>query len=563
MDSILQLKKSNCKNCYKCIRECPVKSIKFSDHQANIINDECIMCGRCFVVCPQNAKQIRNDTDIAKELIAQNAHVYASVAPSIIAQYKAENIASLSEKLKKLGFYSVEETAVGAQIVKKEYENMLRSNPDDFIISSCCHTVNLLIQKYFPTLLPHLAHTLSPMLAHAKYIKTLDPQAKVVFIGPCLSKKDEAKRYGFVDCVLTYEELDLWFENEKIQLNEETESINDTISADNRSARLFPVKGGIIDCMEKQDGIKYIALDSIDLCIKVLRELEAHTPRNLFIEMSACENSCTGGPCMTNGYDSPISNYTKIHDFSGRDYGEFEVSADISLDKEINYLGISQQKPGESAIRQMLIKMGKTLPEHELNCGTCGYNTCREKAIAICEGKADLSMCLPYLKDKAESFSDTIINNTPNAIIVMDENLNIQQMNNSALKMFRIIDKAGIKNMPVVNILNPADYIKAIDNGRYLAANDEKLYLAEYERYVEQTIIYNKEYHIVMAIMKDITELEIKNNENETLKMQTADITDKVIDKQMRVVQEIASLLGETTAETKIALTKLKDILTK
>lgn len=210
--------KSNCKNCYKCIRHCPVKAIRFSGNQAHIIGDECILCGHCFVVCPQNAKEIVNETEKVRVLL-QSYPVYVSLAPSFIANYEGVGINAMRTALKKLGFADVEETALGATVVKNEYDRLLREEKRDIVISSCCHSVNLLIQKYFPKELPYLADVLSPMQAHCADLKRRHPGAKTVFIGPCVAKKDEAAHYdGIVDAVLTYEELTEWLNHEGVVL---------------------------------------------------------------------------------------------------------------------------------------------------------------------------------------------------------------------------------------------------------------------------------------------------------------------------------------------------------
>ncbi|MBQ6722622.1 MAG: 4Fe-4S binding protein, partial [Clostridia bacterium] len=166
MPNCLTLKKSNCKNCYKCIRHCPVKSIRFSGSQAHIIGNECILCGHCFVVCPQNAKEIVDETEKAKVLIQSGDPVVVSLAPSFVANYDGVGIEAMREALKKLGFFDVEETALGATLVKREYDRILKEEERDVVISSCCHSINLLIQKYFPRVLPCLADVLSPMQAH-------------------------------------------------------------------------------------------------------------------------------------------------------------------------------------------------------------------------------------------------------------------------------------------------------------------------------------------------------------------------------------------------------------
>lgn len=219
MPEVLKLKKSNCKNCYKCIRHCPVKSIRFSGNQAHIVENECILCGQCFVVCPQNAKEIADSTERVKVMLQDASPVIASIAPSFAANYDGVGIAGMRDALKALGFYDAEETAIGAAIVKTEYERILDEGSNDILISSCCHSVNLLIQKHFPSVLPFLADIMSPMQAHSLDIKRRIPDAKVVFIGPCVAKKDEADKYSdIVDAVLTFEELSRMFKENGIVL---------------------------------------------------------------------------------------------------------------------------------------------------------------------------------------------------------------------------------------------------------------------------------------------------------------------------------------------------------
>ena len=196
MTEFLKLKKSNCKNCYKCIRHCPVKSIRFSGNQANIVGDECILCGQCFVVCPQNAKEIADSTERVKYMLRSGEKVYVSIAPSFVANYDGAGIEAMEKALKQLGFAGAEETAVGATIVKSEYERLIREEKRDIIISSCCSSINLLIQKYYPQALSYLADVLSPMQAHCLDIKKRYPDAKTVFIGPCVAKKDEAANWS-------------------------------------------------------------------------------------------------------------------------------------------------------------------------------------------------------------------------------------------------------------------------------------------------------------------------------------------------------------------------------
>lgn len=554
MNSCIQFKPSNCRNCYKCIRHCPVKSIRFENNQAHIVHDECILCGECFVVCPQNAKEIRNDVGKVKEVIKSGRPVYASVAPSFVGNYDGANITMFANALKKLGFTDAEETALGANIVKNEYERMIERNDSNVIISSCCHSINTLIQKYYPAALPFLAHVMSPMQAHCKEIKKAHPDAFTVFIGPCISKKDEADKYPeFVDAVLTFEELTGWFNEKEVKI----EYCEDR-SPKGRS-RLFPTTGGILRSMKRNHDIcTYISVDGVENCKNAIQDIIDGKVNRCFIEMSACVGSCIGGPAMDKR-KSPIGDFMRVDEYAGNDDFLMDIPASAELTKEMKYIGINRQKPGSKAIEEILKKMGKNSPADELNCGSCGYETCRDKAMAVYFGKSDINMCMPYLIEKAESFSDTIIKNTPNAIFVLNESLEIQQMNKTAREMFNIKNIHDVLNEPVVRILDPLPFVNVLNDG--VNIRDKKVYLAEYNKYVEQTIILDRSYHIMICFMRDVTEEELQKNKKETMSKNTVDIADKVIEKQMRVVQEIASLLGETTAETKIALTKLKESL--
>ena len=554
MPNCLTLKKSNCKNCYKCIRHCPVKAIRFSGNQAHIIGNECILCGQCFVVCPQNAKEIVDETEKVKVFLQSGDPVIASLAPSFIANYDGVGINGMRKALKKLGFYDVEETAIGATVVKSEYERMLKEDERDVIISSCCHSINLLIQKHFPQALEYLADVVSPMQAHCKDIKSRFPNAKTVFIGPCVAKKDEAEHYeGIVDAVLTFEELTEWLSAEKIELEREMD--NDVCSR----ARFFPTTGGILKTMAQDTpGYTYLALDGVDNCIAALKDIIDGKVHKCFIEMSACVGSCVGGPVMEKYHHaSSVKDYIAVSSYAGTK--DFEVSQPkaVELKKNFGYIEQRSQMPSDMEIMNVLRQMGKFKPSQELNCGSCGYNTCREKAIAILQGKAEISMCLPFLKDKAESFSDAIVKNTPNGLIVLNEQLEVQQINDAARKMMNIRSANDIVGDQVVRILDPLIFMNVLKDKRSI--RNERVYLAEYRRYVEQSVIYDQESRLLICIMRDITDEQDEREKKEKISRQTIEVADKVVDKQMRIVQEIASLLGETAAETKIALAKLKE----
>ena len=549
----LTLKKSNCKNCYKCIRHCPVKAIRFSGNQAHIIGNECILCGHCFVVCPQNAKEIASEVEKVKVLIHSGEPVYVSLAPSFVANYEGVGIGAMREALQKLGFADVEETAIGATMVKNEYERMIEKEKRDIIISSCCHSINLLIQKYFPSLLPYLANVLSPMQAHCSDIKKRHPEAKTVFIGPCVAKKDEAQHYeGIVDAVLTYEELTEWLSGEGIELKKEMDSNRES------RARFFPTTGGILKTMKlTQPDYDYMAIDGVENCIAALKDIEQGNIHHAFIERSSCVGSCVGGPVMEKYHPSPVREYLAVANYAGDKDFKVEQPNQEDIRKYFSEIEIKNKVPTDAEIAETLRKMGKISKRDELNCGSCGYNTCREKAIAILQGKAEVSMCLPYLQKKAEGFSDRIVNNTPNGIIVLNDAFEVQQINEAAMDIMNIRSASDVLGEQVVRIMDPQVFLE-VKKTRFNVRN-RRVYLAEYKRYVELTVVYDFDNRLYIGIMRDITDEEKQKEKKESISRQTIETADKVVDKQMRIVQEIASLLGETAAETKIALTKLKE----
>ena len=388
----LTLKKANCKNCYKCIRHCPVKAIRFSGNQAYIIQNECIMCGQCFVVCPQDAKQIVSEVDKVRVMLQSGAPVVASLAPSFLANYAGSGIEELRDALQKLGFADAEETALGATVVKREYDRMAAESDRDIIISSCCPSVNLLIRLYYTSLLGYLAPVMSPMQAHCADIKRRFSGAKTVFIGPCVAKKGEAEECEEVDAVLTFDELTDWLEQENIAVRQAP------VQEKGGKARLFPTAGGILRCMEKPNrDYTYMAVDGAQNCLEVLDDLMHGGLHRCFIEMSMCTGSCVGGPVMEKFHRSPVREYQTVDRAAGRE--DFDLPQPEPAALLIERLPLIKERnlPSEREIADILRQMGKKKPEQELNCGSCGYNTCREKAIAVYQGKAELSMCLPYL----------------------------------------------------------------------------------------------------------------------------------------------------------------------
>lgn len=552
MREILGLKKTNCKSCHKCIRNCSVKSIRFTAGQAHIVEDECILCGRCFAVCPQDAKVIASDMEKVK-LMLQTGVVYASVAPSFAASYPGVGIDALEAALKKLGFAGAEETAIGATIVKKEYERILDEDKPNILVSSCCSSINLMLRKYYPEALFTLAPVITPMQAHCRDIKRRHPDAKTVFLGPCISKKSEAAEDGAVDAVLMFDEFNRWLREEGIELAGQEDSRK------GGRARLFPTAGGIVETMDRNPGYTYFAVDGVKKCMDVLDEIKAGRLHHCFIEMSACEGSCADGPILDKMKNTPAQNYLQVvryaekEDFAVEKYSKEEIAAVYEPSE------LEAEQPSETEIKAMLLKMNKLSKEDELDCGSCGYCTCREKAIAIIQGKAEISMCLPYMLNQMENLSDSVVSNFPDAILVLNDELEIQKINTKAKKIMRIRDENDVMGEHIGRLLDPEPFEMVLLKKKNMM--NEQLYLAEYECYVEQTIIYNSESHQFICILCDITaEMALREKKLEK-QNQAFDIANDMAKKQLKIVQSIASLLGETTADTLIALEHLKETI--
>ena len=607
--------KNNCQDCYKCVRRCPVKAIKIEDGSAMIVPDLCIACGTCYRVCPAKAKQARNDLTRAKHLVQSGKDVYVSLAPSWITEFEGVSREQMIAAIRRLGFRGVSETALGAEEVSANIAGLLDKAANDALqvsaapdmsqtacgekdedasaerspertsgvredtdtgeatqvsavnrlfISTACPAVVEYINKYVPERTANLTKLTSPLLAHCRLLKTaLGKDIEVIFIGPCIAKKIEADRHpDLLSLSLSFTDLRQWLKDENIELKDIHTSVFDKfVMSKAEEGTAYPVEGGMIETLKPYEQSQKAYLMQITGIDNIKRELknirEEALDRPVFIECLACEGGCVNGPCIREHAERRLKGALRVDTFAGGQ--RFDVAAPDTISHNYPFLGGKKVKFGSEAINDMLYKMGKTSPEKELNCGSCGYPTCRDKAVAILEGKAKMEMCLPFLKEKAESFSDTIINNTPNAIIVMDEDLVVQQINRAAVRMFKLTAASDILHEHVVRILNPAEYQNIITSA--LHSTTRSHYLAEYQLYVEETILYDRQYHIVITILRDVTERETLRGQDETLRRQTVEIADRVIDKQMRVVQEIASLLGETTAETKIALTRLKDAM--
>ena len=552
----LDFKNAKCKDCFKCLRECPVKAIRYENHQAKIIDSRCILCGKCTLVCPQNAKQVHSEAEDVLALLASGKKVVASLAPSFVSSFGVQDFDVMAEALSELGFAETEETAIGAKAVTEEYARLLKTGEFRNFISSACPAVNRMIQLYYPSALKYLAPVPSPMVAHARMIKKRDPDAAIVFIGPCIAKKREAAESGIIDGVLTFEELNALFERKNIDLGKieaKTQSEKHSLKA-----RYYPIPRGIIKSFDAlPEGYEYVAVDGVKRCAEVLEEVDSLS--GLFLELNCCEHACVGGPCRPATRSGAVKSNEDVRRYAAKDIAAPAASVpETDLTQKHPRIILDDFIPSEKDIRAVLAKTGKNSPEDELNCGACGYSTCREKAIAVLNGYADIEMCLPYMRSRAESMSYEIIQNTPNGIVLMSDDFTILDINSRAMRLLGVTEH-DVRGMLAFDCFDCEEFISAVTKGKNVSK--KRVFVNRTKKYIELSIVLLQEHKVLFGVMKDITDSVEYDEKLNAVKLETLATTDEVIKKQMRVAQEIASLLGETTAETKVALNKLKQTL--
>lgn len=550
---------SRCRDCYKCLRECPVKAIKYVDHEARIIEDRCILCGKCTVVCPQNAKRVHSEIADVEALLASGKPVVASVAPSFVSAFGLKDFLPMGIALGKLGFTAAEETAVGANIVTAEYEKLLETGEYKNFITSACPAINRMIQLYYPKALKYLAPVASPMVAHARLLRKRYPDAAIVFIGPCIAKKREGRESGLISAVLTFNELNTMFNARSI--DPKKVAAVSAGGAENNRSKYYPISRGIIKSFNKlPKGYEYVAVDGVKRSFDVLEDIDSL--EGMFIEINCCEYACINGPATLKTEGALKSNESvrkyALSSLTDESAGAYIDPEGVDLAEGHPRITLGNVVPSERDIRATLAKTGKIKPEDELNCGACGYPTCREKAIAVLNGNADLDMCIPYMRKRAESMSFEIIQNSPNGIIMMDYDLKITESNAIARKLLGI-ELSDPKGTYLYESVNAAEFFQAVGSGKNV--HKKKVYIEETKRYVDMNIVLLPEHKTLFAVLKDVTDNVEYSKQLDEVRSKTLSTTDEVIKKQMRVAQEIASLLGETTAETKVALLKLKNTL--
>lgn len=560
---VIDFRDASCRHCYKCVRNCEVKAISVENEQAHIMKDHCINCGHCLEVCPQNAKTFASDMDRVKGYLRQGMKVIISIAPSYLGVLEYDKPGQVVDALKRLGFFEVRETAEGAALVTGEYGKFLAEGQMTNIITTCCPSVNDLVEKYYPELVSMMAPVVSPMVAHGKLIKSIyGEDVKVVFLGPCIAKKEEAigdeRVRGAIDAILTFEEITRWWEAEGIDIHQ-----CEDLPVGNPSPKvnqLYPVSGGVIQSVlanQTEDHYYKVHIDGLKSCMELFEELKKGEIQGCFFEVNVCEGGCIKGPASDKWSQSMVRAKMEIERrVKHREGAEGIDGSKLDLHKIFMDRHVTDKQPSDQEMQEVLHAMGKYTKEDELNCGACGYATCRAKATAVFQKKAEIGMCLPYALAQAESMSNIVMDVTPSMIMIVDKDMRIRECNKKAMEMLGVSREEALERY-IFEFIDDKDIAEVLSTKQQIV--HKKMNLDTVKLKVVETIIYIESLDSVLVTYQDITKEEKAKEQHYNLKMETVEMAQKVIDKQMMVAQEIAGLLGETTAETKVTLSKLRD----
>ena len=550
---------NECHDCYKCIRECPVKAIKIENGHASVIPQKCIACGNCVKTCPSNAKRVRNDIAKVKNLILAGKKVYVSLAPSWHGEFE-HSPKKMITLLKKLGFYEVSETALGAQEVSIKTAEILNSSQKGLYISSACPVIVDYIKHYKPEFLSCITPIGSPAMTHAQILKDkFGDDISIVFIGPCIGKKNEVSYTNLIDFALTFEELKLWIHDEGLDFADiEANPENQFIPYPAFEGSLYPIDGGMNETIKRigiKDGIQLINVCGLNTFEKTLNNLNLDSiNKTIFVEALACEGGCIGGPCISTDKASLCVISDVLTNVKNRDYIPKKASTIVNYEIKPSKV-VTSDYPLEDILKT-LKRIGKHTVDDELNCGGCGYATCRDLAKALLDGDAEPSMCVSYMRKIAMRKAAAMIRCMPAAVVMVDNNLNIIEANDSFMKMFTgdmyEVFKArpdGLNGASIDRIVDFADIFKTIlKTGKDL--HKERYHVKK--RLYDISAFTIEENEIVGAVITDVTS-------SETNREKISQKAHEVISKNISIVQEIACLLGEHMVETETLLSSIAE----
>lgn len=544
--------KTECQDCYKCIRECPVKAIQVKEGDASILRDLCILCGHCVDACPNGAKQVRDDVPRAAALIQGTHETWVSLAPSFVTEFPDVRPGQLIAALKRLGFAAVSETAIGAEQVSRQVGERLSRGGDDVLISSACPTAVEYLRKYASPHAVFLTELLSPLLAHARILRqNATSPISLVFIGPCIAKKLEADGHPeLVDVALTFEDLRRWLEHRGINPALLEEGPEDVFTPRrSRDGALYPVEGGMIRSIQGQRAgldAHFLSISGIARFDEALSGLGAVGGGKLFLELLACPGGCVNGP-KSHARVSTVCKHLAL-----ARYAHEAMPAPEHADIEESYppASIAKRLVTEEKLREVLRLVGKEGPEDELNCGGCGYESCRDFALAYLDGKAERTMCVAHLRALAQKKADILIRKLPSAVALLGRDLSVVECNPHFNLLFRPPQAEEGESLEGRKVGDLMPFTTLFEN--FLESGEETLEKdLRFRGRILHTLLFLIEKHeLVGALFEDITRPAMQRE-------QIIRRSRQVIQQNLKTVQEIAFLIGENAADSEIILSSI------
>ncbi|QHI68384.1 [Fe-Fe] hydrogenase large subunit C-terminal domain-containing protein [Tichowtungia aerotolerans] len=551
---------AECQDCYKCLRQCPVKAIKVEKGRAAVIPDACIACGRCVEVCPAGAKRIRDDLGRVQYLLSRKAKVFVSLAPSYPAAFPGVAPGALVAALKKLGFEGVSETALGAELVNQAVSELLGRNERAVTLSTACPVAVDYIRKYIPDMTDAFTPIVSPMLAHGQFLRrSYGEDIGVVFVGPCIAKKSEADECRqWVDAALTFEDLLRWLDEEDLALDADVPDGMDNpfVPHSAGDGALYPVAGGMNETLRSLLGDSSTRLLSVAGLNNIKHALEGFRLRPpvepVFLELLACSGGCLGGPCVekenTLGGELDIRRHVPC----AASVSETQVP---NLNRQFVSCDPPESPVESSQVRMALARIGKRTAEDEINCGGCGYDTCRAFALAVLAGRAEPSMCVSNLRKKAQRKANALLRSMPSGVVIADSNLRVVECNENLARMFGgdlllgYQARPGLEGVDLRKVVPfPEIFQRVLDSGQ----EQHRDIIHIDERLISLTVFSIEPHETVGGILLDVTSAELRREHIATRARE-------VIDKNLATVQELAFKLGEHMADTEILLRSIAE----
>lgn len=559
MQKPVYTEKTECQDCFKCVRKCPVKAIEIEEGRASIDSDLCIFCGHCLDVCSTKAKKVRDDLQKAKDLLKSKRRVYVSLSPSYAGEFADLEPEYLIAALKRLGFEGVSETALGAQQVSARVAEYLANKGSKLTISSACPAAVNFVQKYLSNLADHVTPILSPLLAHCRLLrKTYGDDIGIVFIGPCAAKKQEADRSPeLLDVALTYLDLRRWLEEAELDPKSIILRGEDSFALESANeGALYPVEGGMNETLKLLgdfDDIRFMTLAGVYCINRALTGLQVDDLKNrVFVEIVACQGSCVHGPCTSKKRPYLLDD---LEVYNRTNFPSKGIVRNLSVELD----GLHREPPlpvlhhTEEQIREALQHIGAHKEEDEINCGGCGYDTCRSLAEALLTGRAEPSMCLSHLRKLAQKKANALLRCIPMSVVIVGYDMKVIECNENFIEMF-------YKEYLPVNEIQPGLEGASLDKLVPFSNLFQTVLFTETEIHRDSFHVDNKIYNITIftiepnqvvgGVILDVTETEMHRE-------QIANRAKQVIRKNLETVQQIAFMLGENMADTEILLRSL------